>query len=97
MATDAVATVVPDIATGWGTLQVGAKIAPDGMVVKAHCRATFPVKLAVGVIVMVALPVDPASTVTGVPVMVKTPKGTRTCWYVMVSDAPPEEPVTVTA
>jgi hypothetical protein len=36
MAMDAVATVVPDIATSWGTEQVGAKIPPDGLLVTAH-------------------------------------------------------------
>jgi hypothetical protein len=75
---------------------VGAKIPADGMLVTAHCRVTVPVKLAVGVIVIVELPVDPASTLTAVPVIVKTPKGTSTRWYVMVSEAPSEAPVTVT-
>jgi hypothetical protein len=96
MAMDAVATVVPDIATGWGTEHVGENIPPDGLLVTAHCRATVPVKLAVGVIVIVELPVDPASTLTAVPVIVKTPNGTTTLWYVMVPVDPAAVPITVT-
>jgi hypothetical protein len=46
--------------------------------------------------VIVELPVDPASTLTAVPVIVKTPNGTTTLWYVMVPVDPAAVPVTVT-
>jgi hypothetical protein len=64
--------VVPEIATD-GEIEQGELADPREL--KSHCRATVPVKLALGVIVMVELPVDPASTVTGVLVIVKTPQG----------------------
>jgi len=86
--------VVPELATD-GVIEHPGSV-PVPVSTTLHCSATVPVKAALGVIVMVELPVDPASTVTGVPVIVKAPKGTRTCWNVMVSEAPPEAPVTVT-
>ena len=63
--------VVPELATDGEIEHPGAL--PMLVLTTLHCSATVPVKPAVGVIVMVELPVDPASTVTGVPVIVKTP------------------------
>jgi len=86
--------VVPELATDEVIEHPGSVPVPVSTTL--HCSATVPVKAALGVIVMVEVPVDPAATLTAVPVNVKTPKGTSTCWYVMVSEAPSEAPVTVT-
>jgi hypothetical protein len=63
--------VVPELATDGAIEHEGSL--PRPVLTSAHCSATVPVKAALGVIVMVELPVDPASTVTGVLVIVKTP------------------------
>ena len=61
--------VVPEGSPQMGELSTqGASPLPGSTA--AHCSATVPAKPAVGIIVMVELPVDPASTVAGVPVIV---------------------------
>jgi hypothetical protein len=68
----AVTDVVPKIASGAVTEQVGVSTAKNGLLVTAQVRATVPVKPLLGAIVIVEVPLAPAGArVTGVSVRVK--------------------------
>jgi hypothetical protein len=99
----AVTAAVPTIAGGVVTEHVGASAPPAGPPVMAQLRVTLPVKLPLGVIVIVDVPfVSGDSMVTAVLFSVKpggaagTVAGTLTVKLVVASRLPAEAAVTVT-
>jgi hypothetical protein len=88
---------VVEIAAGWEAVHVGGSVAPAGLEVTAQVTATVPVKPPLGVIVTVEVALIPADvTVAVVPLSVKTAGDAIVRETVVVSETPPELPVTVT-
>lgn len=82
-------------------LQVGGLVAPDGLEVMAHVKATIPENPFVGVTTMgVVFPVEtPATTVRGEPLIVKlpiAPLGVTVRFSGLFTVTPPLVPLRVT-
>ena len=95
-------SVVPSIDTEVGLrLQVGGLVAPDGLDVMAHVKATIPENEFVGVTTMVVVfPVEaPATTVSAGLLIVKlpiAPLGVTVTFSVLFTVTEPLVPVRVT-
>ena len=91
-----VTAVVPEIAAGWEAVHVGGSMAPIGLEVIAQINATAPVNPPLGVIVIVEEALIPGdATVADGPLSVKSAGNTMAKVTVVVSETPPELPVTV--
>ena len=92
-----VTAAVPEMAAGWEAVHVGGSMAPAGLEVTVQVTATVPIKPPLGAIVIVELVLIPGeATMADVPLSVKTAGRAIVRGTVVVSDTPPELPVTVT-